>query len=60
MMELKDLDARIQVFQVVEQEKELSRNMGLREAKGRWIAFLDCGDLWEPEKLERQIAFMET
>lgn len=60
MMELKDQDARIQVFQVVEQEKELSRNMGLRDAKGRWIAFLDCGDLWKPEKLERQISFMET
>lgn len=60
MMELKDQDARIQVFQVVEQEKELSRNMGLREAKGRWIAFLDGGDLWEPEKLERQIDFMEN
>ena len=60
MMELKDQDSRIQVYQVVEQEKELSRNMGLRDAKGRWMAFLDCGDLWEPEKLERQIAFMET
>lgn len=60
MMELKDMDARIQVFQVVEQEKDLSRNYGLRDAKGRWMAFLDCGDLWEPEKLERQIAFMET
>ena len=60
MMELKDLDARIQVFQVVEQEKDLSRNYGLRDAKGRWMAFLDCGDLWAPEKLERQIAFMKT
>lgn len=60
MMELKDQDARIKVFQVVEQEKDLSRNMGLRDAKGRWIAFLDCGDLWDPEKLEHQIDFMET
>lgn len=31
----------------------------LRDAKGRWIAFLNVGDLWEPTKLERQIAFME-
>ena len=37
----------------------LSRNYGLREAKGRWIAFLDSDDIWHPQKLEKQIAFME-
>lgn len=37
----------------------VSRNKALREAKGRWIAFLDSDDLWMPEKLEKQISFME-
>lgn len=37
----------------------VSRNRALREAKGKWIAFLDSDDLWEPDKLEKQIAFME-
>ncbi len=37
----------------------VSRNYALREAKGRWMAFLDSDDMWMPEKLERQIAFME-
>ena len=38
----------------------VSRNRALREAKGKWIAFLDSDDLWETDKLEKQIAFMEN
>ena len=37
----------------------ISRNYAIREAKGKWIAFLDSDDLWLPEKLEKQVAFME-
>lgn len=38
----------------------VSRNRALREACGKWIAFLDSDDLWLPEKLEKQIAFMRS
>ena len=38
----------------------VSRNRALRDAKGKWIAFLDSDDLWMPEKLYKQIQFMEV
>lgn len=36
----------------------VSRNRAIRAAKGKWIAFLDSDDLWMPEKIEKQIAYM--
>lgn len=35
-----------------------SRNRGVKEARGRYICYIDADDLWSPDKLEKQIAFM--
>ena len=37
----------------------VARTEALRRASGKYIAFLDSDDLWTPDKLEKQIAFME-
>lgn len=33
-----------------------ARNLALAQARAELIAFLDCDDIWLPEKLERQVA----
>ena len=57
---MKDGDSRIKLYQNhINSGAAVSRNNALQEAHGRWIAFLDSDDLWEPTKLEKQVRFME-
>lgn len=54
-------DKRIRVFKnPVNSGAGVSRNKSIEEATGKYIAFLDSDDLWHPEKLAKQISFMEV
>lgn len=38
----------------------LSRNLAIEAASGRYVAFLDADDIWEPCKLGRQLPFLQA
>ncbi|MDE6264226.1 MAG: glycosyltransferase [Paramuribaculum sp.] len=55
-----ELDPRIKIFCLDNNSGAgIARNNSIKEAKGRFIAFCDSDDQWHPEKLEKQLAFME-
>lgn len=53
-------DKRIKVLESSENTGPAgSRNRAIAAAQGKYIAFLDSDDLWDPKKLHTQVRFME-
>lgn len=54
-------DSRIRLIQLYENSgAAVARNAAIEAAQGRYISFLDGDDLWLPDKLERQLVFMQS
>ena len=54
-----DADSRIKCFQNNQNiGAALTRNLAIKKANGKYIAFLDADDSWAEEKLSVQIKFM--
>lgn len=50
-------DRRIRYFYALEHTTlGQARNLAVEKSQGEWCAFLDCDDLWSPQKLEKQIS----
>lgn len=59
LKEISRQDERIKIIYLdVNSGSAVSRNTGIKLAKGDFIAFLDSDDIWLPNKLEKQINFM--
>ncbi len=54
-------DERIKLVDVGEKNLGAAhaRNRGVELARGRYICYIDADDLWSPDKLEKQLAFMD-
>jgi teichuronic acid biosynthesis glycosyltransferase TuaG len=53
-------DSRIKLFKLEKNSGNgFARNIALEKAVGKYIAYLDADDLWFPNKLEKQIEFLE-
>lgn len=51
-------DERIHCSFEVHRGASLARNKGIEKARAQYVAFLDSDDLWFPDKLERQVTFL--
>lgn len=52
--------SRVRYFYHAHSGISVTRNLAISKAQGDFVAFLDADDLWVPEKLEKQVAYLDS
>lgn len=57
-----EIDSRIKYFKTEKPSgsPSLPRNIGIKHSTGKYIAFLDADDVWKPDKLKKEVEFLEN
>ena len=53
-------DERVCLISQLNQGQSAARNRGIKYSSGKYIAFLDSDDLWNPQKLEKQVRILDN
>lgn len=57
---IRNLDSRIKlIINKKNYGAGVSRNIGIKSSRGKYIAFIDADDYWYPSKLEKQIEYLK-
>ena len=57
---LKKIENKKIIINKKNQGAGVSRNLGIKKSKGKFLSFLDADDVWDKNKLNSQIKFMKT
>lgn len=58
--ELSQKYPKLRIFEQINSGPSVARNLGMKHAKGEYIAVLDADDYWSPCKLENQVKLVES
>ena len=57
---IESFNKQVRFFRTPHSGVSKARNTGIENAKGDWITFLDSDDYWLPQKLEKQMAYLNA